>query len=251
VLAVPEGKPGFGVDAKVEVLPVTAPDPKPIALAREIEGSKAEGIHAAPSHKHSVKLHGESVTVIPVGSDVVLPGKAAGALPHTERLVVHNTGETGGKSQEKRDHEQRREKEKDKDKDDSLPPPLAVAGLAHQFGVNAALFNAIPGPADQGRHGTDSLAHEVVDMVQRFLVTADPGSYVKELHMTLNPDILPGTEIRFRMVDQSLTVTFVNSDGNMLDKLRAEAPELAKALNGVVGSEVEIRIETGEGRVVV
>jgi hypothetical protein len=67
--------------------------------------------------------------------------------------------------------------------------------------------------------------------------------------MTMNPDIMPGTEIRFRMVDQSLTVTFVNPEGNMVEKLKAEAPELAQALQGALGADVEIRIETGEGRV--
>jgi hypothetical protein len=66
--------------------------------------------------------------------------------------------------------------------------------------------------------------------------------------MTLNADILPGTEIHFRQVGESLTVTLVNKDGLVSDQLRAEAPELAETLRAQFGSEVELRIETGEGR---
>lgn len=166
--------------------------------------------------------------------------------PRAERLAPLHAADAEVRTLEKRDTERRRAKVEMKE--DVVPPPYLAPGTSHRFGADSVLFAANPVRTAPGRAGDETLAREVAHMVERFLVTADAGSYVKELHMTLNPDILPGTEIRFRMVDQSLTVTLLSKEGNVVERLRREAPELARSLRGLMGADVELRIETGEGR---
>jgi hypothetical protein len=174
------------------------------------------------------------------------PYKPAMEIPGAERPLVAPVADAGGKPPEERALEHRRIKVESKE--DVVPPPGYGAIAPHRFGSDPVLFAANPVQSGSGRVDDESIAHEVVKMVDRMLVTAEEGSYVKELHMTLNPDILPGTEIQFRMVDQRLTVTFVNRDGSAADRLREEAPELSRSLQAVLGADVEIRIETGAGR---
>jgi hypothetical protein len=188
----------------------------------------------------------DGIAKAPVRFEAPAPEKAVDPAPRADDFAVRRAATADGKFLEDRDTERRRAKSEAKD--DDVPPPSHVAGASHRFGSDPLPFQANPVPHAPGRSADESLAHEVVHMVDRFLVTADPGSYVKELHMTLNPDILPDTEIRFRMVDQSLTVTFVNREGNILDRLREEAPELAKSLRIALGADVDIRIETDAGR---
>jgi hypothetical protein len=164
---------------------------------------------------------------------------------------VHPVTDAHGKPPEKRDTGYRRDEEETERDPEVIS--LQAAGTLYQPWWDPSLFNVPAGQPQpfRARGGNEELAHELVDMVDRFLVTAEPGAYVKELRMTMNPDVMPGTEIHMRMVDTRLTVTFVNKDGNMADQLRPAVPELAASLQAHLGSEVEIRIVTGDGRMIV
>jgi hypothetical protein len=134
--------------------------------------------------------------------------------------------------------------------DDKIEVPDSVMQAGALYRLHAgesplqAAFNYQP-PVQQGN--STPLTQEVVSMVDRLLVTADGGSYVKEVRMTMNDSVLPNTEIQFRQVGNSLTVTLFNEDGASLELLRKEAPELAEALRARTGDEVEVKIVTGVG----
>lgn len=159
---------------------------------------------------------------------------------------VRSVTDVPGKRLDKRDAG--RESDEEESKNTIELNPLMAAGMLYPVGKEVALFNVPSGGAEpvRDRVGSETLAREVVEMVDRFLVTAEEGSYVKELRMTMNPDVMPGTEILMRMVGQSLTVTFVNKDGNLGKQLASEVPALVASLRAHVGGNVDIRILTGE-----
>jgi hypothetical protein len=237
------------VDPLLKPKSPVAPDPvRPETRAFVLETGSVPGIPVLSAH---------GVPGKPAKADPDIPAKADPEKPAVElrgadrplvARVAHAAGaaDAGGQPPEKRALEHRRIRVESKE--DVVPLPGYGAAAPHRFGSDPVLSASNPAQPGSGRADHESLAHEVVKMVDRFLVTAEEGSYVKELHMTLNPEILAGTEIQFRLVDQSLTVTFVNKDGSEAERLRDEAPELAKSLRAVVGADVEIRIETGAGR---
>ncbi len=171
-------------------------------------------------------------------------GTGAPGAEHHEKSVVTWERDPEGFTVEKAD--QKRAARIDDHDDDT--PPIAVPNHVHLVENDPILFNINPGyqaPLPQNHEA--SLAHEVVSMVDRFLVTAEPGSYVKELHMTMNDQVLAGVEIQFRQVGNSLVVTLVNHDGANAELLRREAPDLAEALRTHTGEDVEVRIVTAVG----
>jgi hypothetical protein len=171
-------------------------------------------------------------------------GTESRGVDHDRPGEIPLAGEEDAFSVEKAD---RKRSDRIDDHEDDLPP-VFVPGHVNRTESDPILFNVNPGyvPPSRDQHGSN-LAYEVVSMVDRFLVTAEQGSYVKEVHMTMNHEILPGTEIQFRQVGNSLVVTFVNMDGGNLELLRREAPDLAESLRTHTGDNVEIRIVTALG----
>lgn len=134
------------------------------------------------------------------------------------------------------------------DGSDPVTDPLMQAGALYRLHAGEVPVQAAFHHHESVQQGHSTpLTQEVVSMVDRMLVTADSGSYVKEVRMTLNDSVLPNTEIQFRQVGTSLTVTLFNEDGASLELLRKEAPELAEALRARTGDDVEVRIVTGTG----
>jgi hypothetical protein len=130
----------------------------------------------------------------------------------------------------------------------SVPEAVMQAGALYRLHTGEDPFQAAFQLQAPEQHGhTTPLTQEVVSMVDRMLVTADSGSYVKEVRMSMNDSVLPNVEIQFRQVGNSLTVTLINEGGESLEMLRKEAPELAEALRARTGDEVEVKIVTGVG----
>ncbi|HLP42203.1 MAG TPA: type III secretion HpaP family protein [Fibrobacteria bacterium] len=257
------GKPDPKVSLDLRVEASEAPDIPVILSVDHKEGHKAD-------HKPARPVEASDTGVVPgvpaagAGDGIVHrvePARpeerawalAPGPVPLEPRALlslrdpeVRSVTDVTGKRPEKRGTGRGSDEEESKNAIEQNP--LIAAGMFYPVGKEAALFNVPSGAAEpvRDRVGSETLAREVVDMVDRFLVTAEEGSYVKELRMTMNPDVMPGTEILMRMVGQSLTVTFVSKDGNMGKQLASEVPALVASLRAHVGGNVEIRILTGE-----
>lgn len=263
--AVPEGNPILAVrEAESEPVPVVGfnggivpPAEKPLFVGAEIplDGSNPEdqiraqqdlAFQGSQPVRFAEGVYTENPEVKPV--DRLINRAEAGTegrpIDHDRPGEVPLAGEDDTVFLEQPD---RKRADRIDDHEDDLPP-VFVPGHMHRPEGGPILFNVNPGyvPPSRDQHET-TLAHEVVNMVDRFLVTAEQGSYVSEVHMTMNHEILPGTEILFRQVGNSLVVTFVNMDGGNLELLRRETPDLAESLRTHTGEAVEIRIVTAVG----
>jgi hypothetical protein len=169
---------------------------------------------------------------------------------HHERTPLLREGEGGGDGVDFRIDKADRKHAVDfeADKSGNVPEAVMQAGALYRLHTGEDPLQAAFHHQAQVQHGhTTPLTQEVVSMVDRLLVTADSGSYVKEVRMSMNDSVLPNVEIQFRQVGNSLTVILINEGGESLEMLRKEAPELAEALRSRTGDEVEVKIITGVG----
>lgn len=266
-----------------ELIPALVPEPVRLSVGGRKQGSTGEfsgdpGVSAAEIHPPEESLEKEEAPETTVlarqnhaflearrssVSEFDLPGNPR-PEPHRRQVVGAVTGtESRGTGRRERGEspwednaqgawtvrgDEKRAGEIEAEKQERIPDPVfeSAAFRMHLPGESAPQSEAhVRIPVGPGN--TTPLSQEVLSMVDRFLVTAEPGAYVKEVRLTLNDSVLPNTEVRFRQVGNSLVVTLVSEDEESADRLRAEAPDLAEALRGGSGDEVEVRVVTGVG----
>ena len=102
------------------------------------------------------------------------------------------------------------------------------------------------------------LARDVMDMVGRLLVSANPWAPIQEIRLVLNSEVVPNTEIQMRMASGSVDVNIISDNNESLALLGRAGAGLAKTLEnttpGVVrvqlfnGNMESVRMDTGDYR---
>lgn len=223
---------------------------KPVRAESE---KPADNTYGAQDQVHHVRLYAEK-REDPIYGDAADEPVIPDAASKTFGAESGATGGDQGRKPWERDEgdyrielpDRIRLAEEEDEKKEILPDSVRAEATFHRLHAEI-----IPPPAhvfipEPPRGGTP-FTQEVISLVDRVLVTADPGSYRQEVRLTLNESVLPETEIHFSEVAGTFVVTLVSENDASSDLLRREAPDLAEALRGKLGGDVEVRIVTGVG----
>ncbi len=87
---------------------------------------------------------------------------------------------------------------------------------------------------------------KIQTLVDQILVSVPDAKGGQEVRIRLNPEVMPGTEIRFERHEGQLDITFVSSDSSSLAFLGEHRQDLANQLQNRLGQDVNLEMRSKE-----